>query len=119
MSRFLSQPAGVIGFIAKNGNKYRRNSVSSYWPVRKPKYCDVRMKLLRLLLPSATLASACLTPPPSFAADPGVPSGFYFGGHVRYGFGNSTATFPHPLPHAPSPTPPHSTLPFPPAQNSY
>src|SRR5689334_10893052 len=80
MSRLLSQPASVIGLIAKNGNKCRRSSVSSYGPVRKPKYRDVRMKLLRLLLPPAALASVFLMPPQSFAADPGVPSGFYFGG---------------------------------------
>src|SRR5258708_31880022 len=102
MSRFLSQPAGVIGFIAKNGNKYRRSSVSSYWFTRKPKYCDVRMKLLRLLLPAAAMASAFLAPPHSFAADPGVPSGFYFGGHVGYGFGNATATLADPTGLAPA-----------------
>src|SRR5258708_40035631 len=97
MSRLVSQPASVIGFIAKNRNKYRRSSVSSYWWVRKPKYCDVRMKLLRLLLPPAAMASAFLTPLHSFAADPvGVPSGFYFGGHVGYGFGNATATLADP-----------------------
>ena len=92
MSDLQLQPASVVGFSAKNGNKYRRNSVSSYWFVRKPKYCDVRMKLLRLLLPPAAMASVFLTPPQSLAADPGVPSGFYFGGHVGYGFGNATGT---------------------------
>jgi high affinity Mn2+ porin len=60
------------------------------------------MKLLRLLLPPAAIALAFLTPPHSFAADPGVPplgvpSGFYFGGHVGYGFGNATATLADPI----------------------
>jgi high affinity Mn2+ porin len=96
MSHLLFQPASVVSFIAKNGNNYRRSSVSSYWFVRKPKYCDARMKLLRLLLPPAAMASAFLTPPQSFAADPGVPSGFYLGGHVGYMFGNGTATLADP-----------------------
>jgi high affinity Mn2+ porin len=97
MSHHPFLPACVIGFIAQNRNKSRRSSVSSYWSVRKLKYCDARMNLLRCLLPSAAIATVFLTAMPSFAADPGVPSGFYFGGHVGYGFGNATATLADPI----------------------
>jgi len=41
-------------------------------------------------------AALLLAPVPAIAADPGVPSGFYFGGHVGYGFGNATATLADP-----------------------
>jgi len=47
-------------------------------------------------------AAVLLAPAPAIAADPagvppvGAPSGFYFGGHVGYGFGNATATLADP-----------------------
>ena len=41
----------------------------------------------------ATLASMLMAPLPAIAADPVAPrSGFYFGGHVGYMFGNANAT---------------------------
>src|SRR5438128_8186457 len=46
----------------------------------------------------AAAAAALLAPVVARAADPGgVPSGFYFGGHVGYGFGNATATLGDPI----------------------
>ena len=44
----------------------------------------------------AAVLAALLAPAVSRAADPGVPSGFYLGGHVGYGFGNATATLADP-----------------------
>ncbi len=42
---------------------------------------------------AATVATALLAPVPAIAADPVAPrSGFYFGGHVGYMFGNANAT---------------------------
>jgi high affinity Mn2+ porin len=43
------------------------------------------------------LLGILFAPVTALAADPGVPSGFYFGGHVGYGFGNGTATLSDPL----------------------
>jgi len=40
----------------------------------------------------AVAAAVLLAPVVARAADPGVPSGFYFGGHAGYTFGNATAT---------------------------
>jgi high affinity Mn2+ porin len=46
---------------------------------------------------AAAAAAMLLVPIGAIAADPvGVPSGFYFGGHVGYGFGNATATLADP-----------------------
>ena len=51
------------------------------------------MKKFAVAAAAVLLASA-----PAMAADPvGVPSGFYFGGHVGYGFGNGTATLGDPI----------------------
>ena len=51
------------------------------------------MKKFAVAAAAVLLASA-----PAMAADPvGVPSGFYFGGHVGYGFGNATATLGDPI----------------------
>jgi len=47
-------------------------------------------------------AAVLLAPVAANATDPGpspvgVPSGFYFGGHVGYGFGSATATLGDPI----------------------
>jgi high affinity Mn2+ porin len=47
---------------------------------------------------AAALATALMAPVPAIAADPAAPrSGFYFGGHVGYLFGNANATLGDPI----------------------
>jgi high affinity Mn2+ porin len=47
---------------------------------------------------TAAVVTALLGPVPALAADPvGVPSGFYAGGHIGYGFGSATATLGDPF----------------------
>ena len=49
----------------------------------------------------AAVAALLLAASPARADEPGAPrSGFYFGGHVGYLFGNATATFADPIPGA-------------------
>src|SRR6266478_7317135 len=60
--------------------------------------CRVRRRLpAPRAMGAAAVFTGLLAPLPALAADPaGVPSGFYFGGHVGYGFGNATATLADP-----------------------
>src|SRR5260370_37578526 len=59
-----------------------------FWAIRSDRTRPSAQRVVQ----GAAVVAALLAPVPASAADPGVPSGFYFGGHVGYGFGNATAT---------------------------